>query len=321
MRWGTKIPLPGYQDKVIYSWFDACIGYVSITAQYTDQWEKWWRRPQHVKLYQFIGKDNDVFHSVIFPGSQIGTGEMWTKLHHLSTTDDLTYEGGNFSKSRGIGFFGDSAQQTGIPCDVWRYYLLAHRPETGDTEFTWDSLISSNNYLLLKNVGNFVNRVLKFVNSQHYNNVVPKWTKYHEHSFNIWKQEINGLLAQYIRHLDAVKLRSGLATVLHISRQGNTFLQSNKLNNSLAADKLLKCAAVVGLAINLIHLLASIIAPYMPESAHSINRQLRLNLLPILGYWSADSIKPGHEIGKAEYLFSRIDPKKAEEWRKRFGSE
>jgi len=85
-------------------------------------------------------------------------------------------------------------------------------------------------------------------------------------------------------------------------------------------DKSLKCAAVVGLAINLVHLLASVIAPYIPESAHSINRQLRLNPLPILDYWIADSVKPDHEIGKAEYLFSRIDPKKAEEWRKRFGS-
>jgi methionyl-tRNA synthetase len=85
MKWGTKVPLPGYKEKVIYPWFDACIGYVSITARYTDQWKRWWQNPD-VQLYQFIGKDNVVFHSVIFPGSQIGTGEDWTKLHHLSTT-------------------------------------------------------------------------------------------------------------------------------------------------------------------------------------------------------------------------------------------
>lgn len=127
MKWGTEVPLPDYQEKVIYSWFDACIGYVSMTARYTEQWEKWWRNPE-VKLHQFIGKDNVVYHSVIFPGSQIGTGETWTKLHHLSTTDYLTYEGGKFSKSRDIGVFGDSAQKTGVPSDVWRYYLLSHRP-------------------------------------------------------------------------------------------------------------------------------------------------------------------------------------------------
>jgi methionyl-tRNA synthetase len=85
MKWGTKVPLPGYEEKVIYPWFDACIGYVSITARYTDQWKRWWQNTD-VQLYQFIAKDNVVFHSVIFPGSQIGTGEDWIKLHHLSTT-------------------------------------------------------------------------------------------------------------------------------------------------------------------------------------------------------------------------------------------
>jgi methionyl-tRNA synthetase len=113
MKWGTEVPLPDYYGKAIYSWFDACIGYVSITANYTDEWDKWWHDPEIVKLYQFLGKDNVVYHSVISPATQIGTGDSWTKLHHLSTTEYLTYEGDKFSKSRGIGVFGDSAQKTG----------------------------------------------------------------------------------------------------------------------------------------------------------------------------------------------------------------
>jgi methionyl-tRNA synthetase len=174
MKWGTAVPLPGYEDKVIYSWFDACIGYVSITACYTNQWEKWWRKPDDVELYQFLGKDNVVFHSVIFPATQLGAHDSWTKLHHLSTTDYLTYEGGKFSKGRGIGVFGDSAQKTGVPSDVWRFFLLSVRPETGDSEFSWDSFISANNNLLLKNLGNFVSHMLKFLNSDHYNNTVSR---------------------------------------------------------------------------------------------------------------------------------------------------
>jgi len=239
----------------------------------------------------------------------------------LSLIDYLTYEGGKFSKSRGIGVFGDSAQKTGVPSDVWRYFLLSHRPETSDTEFTWDSFISSNNNVLLKNFGNLVNRVLKFTNSQHYNNVVPNWTEYHEASFDAWKEDVNKLLAQYIRELDAVKIRAALSTVLQLSQLGNLFLQSNKLDNSLAANEPSKCGAVVGLAINLVHLLASVVAPYMPETASAINRQLRMDPLPIPDLWNADSVKPGHTIGKAEYLFSRIKPEKAEDWRKEFGSE
>ncbi|EZF78985.1 methionine-tRNA ligase [Trichophyton soudanense CBS 452.61] len=318
ISWGTRVPLSGYEDKVIYSWFDACIGYVSITARYTDQWKRWWRNPKDVQLYQFIGKDNVIFHSVIFPASQIGTEDTWTKLHHLSTTDYLTYKGGKFSKSRGIGVFGDSAQKTGIPADIWRCFLLSHRPETGDSEFTWDAFVNCNNNLLLKNLGNFVSRVLKFVNSRHYNNIVPNWT---QDSFATFKGEINRLLTQYNRELDAVKIRSAWSTVLQISQQSNGFLQLNRLDNSLAENEPSKCAAVIGIATNTVHLLASLIAPYMPDTANSINAQLRADPLLIPDRWNADSIKPGHEIGRAEHLFTRIKPERADEWRKMYGSD
>ncbi|KAK3988880.1 putative cytosolic methionyl-tRNA synthetase [Cladorrhinum sp. PSN332] len=323
IKWGTPVPssLEGYEEKVIYSWFDACIGYISITANYTDQWEKWWRRPDDVQLYQFMGKDNVVYHTIIFPASKIGTRGPWTKLHHLSTTDYLTYEGGKFSKSRGIGVFGDSAKETEVPSDIWRFYLLYCRPETGDSEFTWDGFISANNNLLLKNLGNFVSRVLKFINSRHYNSVVPDWAQYNEPSFNTFKEEINQLLAQYVQELDGVKLRASLLTALQASQRGNGFLQSNKLDNSLYENEPSKCAAVIGLAINLVHLLASLISPYMPTTATSINAQLRADALPILERWTADTIKPGHEIGLSQHLFSRIKPEMAQEWREKYGSE
>ncbi|KAK4675853.1 hypothetical protein QC764_507035 [Podospora pseudoanserina] len=280
LKWGTPMPtsLEGYEEKLIYS----CIGYVSITANYTDQWEKWWRSRDDVQLYQFMGKDNVVYHSIIFPATKIGTHEPWTKLHHLSTTDYLTYEGGKFSKSRGIGVFGDSARETEVPSDIWRFYLLYCRPETGDSEFTWDGFISANNNLLLKNLGNFVSRVVKFINSRHFNNVVPDWTQYGESFFDAFKADINQLLAQYIQELDGVKLRAGLLTVLQISQRGNGFLQASKLDNSLYETQPAKCAAVIGLAINLVHLLASLISPYMPTTAAAINSQLRANALPIL---------------------------------------
>ena len=320
IKWGTAVPLPDYKDKVIYPWFDACIGYVSITANYTSEWQKWWHNPDDVQLYQFLGKDNVAYHAIMFPGSQIGTRETWTQVHHLASTDYLTYEGGKFSKSRGIGVFGDSAQKTGVPPDVWRYYLLSHRPESGDTEFNWDAFIAANNSTLLNNLGNFVSRVIKFVNSKHYNGIVPDYTKFHDPSFATWKKEVNMLLARYIQELDAVKIRAGIATVLHVSQRGNLFLQANGLNNQLAVTEPLKCAAVIGLAVNLIHLLASIIAPYMPDTSKSMNTQLHADALLIPDLWNSDSIKPGHEIGKPAYLFSTIKAEKGQEWRKLFGS-
>ena len=98
LKWGIPVPRDGYRDKVFYVWFDAPIGYISITANHTDDWESWWKNPDEVRLFQFIGKDNIPFHTVIFPSSLLGSGDNWTLLHHMSSTEYLNYETGKFSK-------------------------------------------------------------------------------------------------------------------------------------------------------------------------------------------------------------------------------
>jgi methionyl-tRNA synthetase len=100
IKWGVPVPLPGYESKVFYVWFDAPIGYLSITGGITEDWEKWWKNPDNVELYQFIGKDNILFHSLMFPCSLIGTGDKYTLVHHLSSTEFLNYEGTKFSKTK-----------------------------------------------------------------------------------------------------------------------------------------------------------------------------------------------------------------------------
>ncbi|MCJ1313448.1 putative methionine--tRNA ligase, cytoplasmic protein rar1 [Agyrium rufum] len=329
LKWGVPVPLDVftseedkevYKSKVFYVWFDACIGYVSITHCYTDDWEKWWKDPENVELYQFIGKDNVPFHSVIFPGCQIGTKENWTQLHHLSSTEYLNYENGKFSKSRGVGVFGNNAKDTGVPPDVWRYYLLKNRPETGDTQFEWKFFIENNNSELLNKLGNFVNRVIKLVNSKIYNSVIPDYTKYTDSEiFSKAKEEVNTLLKQYIEDMETVNLRAGIVTAMLIAQAGNNFLQSNGFDNKLAANEPEKAAAVTGIAINLILLCASVFAPYLPATSQSILDQLQSPFLFIPDVWTADDIKPGHTIGRAKYLFSLIDPKKEDEWRALFG--
>ena len=101
LKWGIPVPKEGYTDKVFYVWFDAPIGYISISANHTDKWEQWWKNPDEVELFQFIGKDNIPFHTVIFPSSLLGSNEPWTMLHHMSSTEYLNYESGKFSKSKG----------------------------------------------------------------------------------------------------------------------------------------------------------------------------------------------------------------------------
>ncbi|CAG8777134.1 16053_t:CDS:2, partial [Acaulospora morrowiae] len=208
LKWGTPVPLEEMKDKVFYVWFDAPIGYLSITANYTKEWEKWWKNPEQVKLYQFMGKDNVPFHTVIFPCTLIGTNEDWTLLHHISTSEYLNYENTKFSKSRNIGVFGTDAKDTGIPVSVWRYYLISSRPETSDSIFTWKEFITKNNTELLANLGNFVNRVMKFTAAK-YNSILPAFTVDHEAEQELIKK-VNTTLTDYIDALENVKLRAGL---------------------------------------------------------------------------------------------------------------
>ncbi|KAJ9148351.1 Methionyl-tRNA synthetase [Pleurostoma richardsiae] len=335
LRWGTPIPkgLPGlsdeeYEDKVFYVWFDACIGYVSITANLTDgddieskNWESWWKNPDEVSLYQFMGKDNVSFHSIIFPGSQLGTREKWTMVHKLSTTEYLNYEGGKFSKSKGVGVFGNSARETGVPPDVWRYYLISRRPESGDAEFMWQEFVDSNNNDLLKNLGNLNQRVLKFCQAK-YESVVPDYTKYSDEYLENHKKEVNAVLKEYLADLEATKLRAGLANVMNLSALGNKLLQDNKLDNRLLAEEPDRCAAVIGTALNQLNLLAAILYPFMPATSAAMFEQLGAEPAPSIPVtWAPASLKPGHKLGTPKLLFSQIPASKVEEWREAFGGE
>ncbi|XP_011622631.1 LOW QUALITY PROTEIN: methionine--tRNA ligase, cytoplasmic [Amborella trichopoda] len=163
LKWGIPVPHEKFKDKVFYVWFDAPIGYIAITSCYTSEWEKWWKAPENVELFQFMGKDNVPFHTVMFPSMLLGTDENWTMMKTISVTEYLNYESGKFSKSKGVGVFGSDAKDTEIPVEVWRYYLLTNRPEVSDTLFTWTDLQAKLNNELLKNLGNFIHRVLSFV--------------------------------------------------------------------------------------------------------------------------------------------------------------
>jgi len=186
LKWGTPVPMDGFRDKVFYVWFDAPIGYVSITATYCgDKWKAWWKPSEYfvdddsvpdVELVQFMGKDNVPFHTIIFPACQIGSMKPWTMMNSISVTEYLNYEDGKFSKSRGIGVFGNDAKETGIPVEVWRYYLLSMRPESQDSVFQWDDFAAKSNAELNDNLGNFVNRTLKFIFAR-FDATVPGTTK------------------------------------------------------------------------------------------------------------------------------------------------
>ena len=177
LKWGIPVPKAGFEDKVFYVWFDAPIGYISITKCFTDltgtDWKNWWLEQSDVELFQFIGKDNIPFHTVIFPCSLIASGKDWVKLHHISSSEYLNYESGKFSKSKGIGVFGSDAKDSGIPADMWRFYIFYNRPEKNDALFTWKDFQERVNSELVGNLCNLINRTLTFV-SRYYNGVIPQ---------------------------------------------------------------------------------------------------------------------------------------------------
>ena len=333
LRWGVPIPnVEGlseedYRNKVFYVWFDACIGYVSITRNYTDgddtsgtNWEQWWRNPDNVTYFQFMGKDNVSFHSIVFPASQLGTHLNWTKVHRISATEYLNYENGKFSKSRGVGVFGNSAKDTGIDPDIWRFYLLSRRPETSDSEFQWEEFVSTNNNELLKNLGNLVQRVLKFCAAK-MDSVVPA-ASYTDDVIDEHKKQANEILSAYIEHLEATKLRQGVQDILGMSSLGNKFLQDNKLDNRLLTEEPERCHAIIRVALSHIQLLAGILSPYMPGTSEAILRQLGLGPEPsIPDTWDFASIPDGHRIGEPQPLFAIIPAAKVDEWRLAYGGE
>ncbi|MFA5106303.1 MAG: methionine--tRNA ligase [Candidatus Micrarchaeia archaeon] len=302
LKWGVPVPLKGWEDKVFYVWFDAPIGYISITANYTEKWKEWWLNPQGVELYQFMGKDNVPFHTVIFPSTLMGTGKDWTLLHHISTTEFLNYEGGKFSKSRGVGVFGNDAVASGIAPDVWRYYLLTNRPEKMDTNFTWKDFGEKANNELLANLGNLVNRTMVFTQRE-FAGVVPEPKLSGEDRKFVESQK--AILENAGNLLEKAQIKEALHQIMHAGKQANAYFQANEPWKAAKEDRE-KCQSTIYVLLNQVHDLAIAISPYLPNTARSIFAQLGAKQ----GKWGdigSLAIKPGHRLGKPEILFRKIE--------------
>lgn len=331
LKWGVPVPHEKFKDKVFYVWYDAPIGYISITACYTPDWEKWWKNPEDVELYQFMGKDNVPFHTVMFPSTLLGTGENWTLMKSISVTEYLNYEAGKFSKSKGIGVFGNDAKDTNIPVEVWRYYLLTNRPEVSDTLFTWADLQAKLNSELLSNLGNFVNRVLSFIakpSDQGYGSVIPDAPQAEAHPLTkALAEKVGKHVDQYVEAMEKVKLKQGLKTAMAISSDGNAYLQESQFWKLYKEDQP-ACAVVMRTAAGLVYLLACLLEPFMPSFSLEVLKQLNMPQLQVsLSDENGDlekirilwNILPaGHKIGKPEPLFKELKDEEMEFYREKF---
>ncbi|XP_030230287.1 methionine--tRNA ligase, cytoplasmic isoform X1 [Gadus morhua] len=325
LKWGTPVPHPDFKDKVFYVWFDAPIGYLSITANYTDQWEKWWKNPEQVELYNFMAKDNVPFHSVVFPSSLLGAQDNYTLVNHLVATEYLNYEDTKFSKSRGVGVFGDMAKDTGVPSDVWRFYLLYVRPEGQDSAFSWADMALKNNSELLNNLGNFINRAGMFV-TKFFEGCVPAMELLAEDKTLL--AQVGWELRQYISLMDKVKIRDGLKHILNISRHGNQYIQINEPWKKIKGgdQDRQRAGTVTGVSVNIACLLSVLLQPYIPTTSRTIREQLNapaacVSTMLHAGGSFVCSLPAGHAIGTVSPLFQKLEADHIEALKKKFGGQ
>ncbi|XP_055861016.1 methionine--tRNA ligase, cytoplasmic-like [Biomphalaria glabrata] len=318
LKWGTPVPLEGYTDKVFYVWFDAPIGYISITANYTSEWKQWWKNPQQIEMYNFLGKDNVPFHSVIFPACLLGTNDGYSVVNHMVATEYLNYEDTKFSKSRNSGVFGDQAEVTGIQADIYRFYLLFVRPESQDTAFSWDDFLLKNNSELLNNLGNFINRALMFLHNN-FKGIVQEMSVTDEDVELL--AQITNQLKGYISNLEACRLRDGIRNILTISRLGNQYMQVTKpwVLSKGSPEEIKRAGSVIALCANVACLLSVLLQPYMPTTSAVIQQQLQAPAsVNYIGGEFVPMLQPGHQIGQPSPLFQKLESATMSELKAKF---
>jgi methionyl-tRNA synthetase len=315
LQWGIPVPKQNYENKVFYVWFDAPIGYISITANLTDQWEQWWKNPKGVKLVQFIGKDNIPFHTVIFPCSLIGSGESWTLLHSMSSSEYLNYESGKFSKSKGIGVFGTDAVGSGIPADVWRFFLFYNRPERADSLFTWKDFQEKVNGELIGNLANLVNRTFTFVN-RYFDGRLPAVAEPaagSDASQKFWR-EVEQAEEEILNSLERIDLRNALRRIFALSSIGNKRFQDEEPWKVVKKDRDSTSELVRDL-VYLIRDLAVLIRPYLPDTADKINSFLGLERP---GTDQLGVLSGIEAVKEPELLFRKLEDEEIEKFKKKF---
>jgi len=317
LRWGVPVPLKGYEDKVFYVWFDAPIGYISIAKHMIKGWNAWWLNDS-VRLYQFMAKDNIPFHTILFPAALIGAKRNYALLYHIDSTEYLNYEDGKFSKSLKQGVFGDDAVSTGIPPDVWRYYLLTNRPENSDTQFSWKDFQEKNNNELLANLGNFVNRTLVFIKNN-FDSIIPG-----EEMIEKDRQLINhidGQIDKISGLMENVKIKDSLRETMHITKLANQYFQENEPWVLIKTDRK-RCGTVINVCANIIKNMAVVIMPFLPFTSSEIFRQLNIDRKEYEKYgWGSSlalSMKKGHKISDPKPLFRKLEDKEIDALRNKF---
>ncbi|MBQ5637961.1 MAG: methionine--tRNA ligase subunit beta, partial [Alistipes sp.] len=303
LDWGIPVPVEGAEGKVLYVWFDAPIGYISATKDLTPDWEKYWKS-EDTKLVHFIGKDNIVFHCIVFP-SMLKAHGGYILPENVPSNEFLNLEGDKISTSRNWAIWlHEYLEEFPGKEDVLRYVLCANAPETKDNDFTWKDFQARNNSELVAILGNFVNRAL-VLTQKYYNGVVPacgELTDYDRETI----AELQSIKASLEHNIETYHFREALKDAMNFARIGNKYLADTEPWKVVKTDPE-RVKTILYLALQITANTAIAIEPFMPFSAKKMLSMLAVEKYSWEQMGQMDLVAAGHTIGKPELLFEKIE--------------
>lgn len=310
LDWGIPVPVKGGEGKVLYVWFDAPIGYISSTKEWAERegknWEDYWK-DENTKLVHFIGKDNIVFHCIIFPSMLKAHGD-YILPHNVPANEFLNLEGNKLSTSKNWAvWLHEYLEEFPNQQDVLRYTLTANAPESKDNDFTWNDFQAKNNNELVAIFGNFINRVVVLTH-KYFDGIVPEPNEFSEIDEDTLAA-IKDFPASIGKSIERYRFREGSQELMNLARLGNKYLADEEPWKKIKVDEE-RVKTIMFVALQISAALAVVSEPFLPFTSTKLNSILQLEHLAWNNVSEKDTlITSGHEIGKAELLFSKIEDK------------
>jgi methionyl-tRNA synthetase len=304
LEWGVPVPVEGANGKVLYVWFDAPIGYISATKELLpDSWKDYWMDKES-RLIHFIGKDNIVFHCIIFPAMLMEHGNFII-ADNVPANEFLNLEGDKISTSRNWAvWLHEYLTEFKDKQDVLRYTLCANAPETKDNDFTWKDFQTRNNSELVAILGNFVNRTL-VLTQKYYNGIVPKAEIYTKDDLAVLS-EIERAPTTISQPLEQFKFRDGLSAMMNLARVGNKYLADTEPWKLIKTDEE-RVKTILNVSLQICASLSIVMEPFMPFSAAKLRKMLNFKGFDWKSAAKTNLLSDGHQMGEAVLLFDKIE--------------
>ncbi len=307
LDWGVKVPIPGTEGKVLYVWFDAPIGYISATREWAQihgtDWEVWWKA-KGTRLIHFIGKDNIVFHCIIFPSILINEG-TFILPDNVPAFEFMNLEGDKISTSRNWAvWLHEYLKEFPGKQDVLRYALTTNAPETKDNDFTWKDFQARNNSELLAIFGNFINRTL-VLTDKFFGNKVPEITEMNDYDQRI-VEETATFPDRIGRMLENFHFRDSLSEMMNLARMGNKYLTDSEPWKLIKTDES-RVKTILNIALQLCANLSVLCEPFLPFTAIRIRQMMNLPSLKWEDAGRMNILVSGHPLNRSFYLFEKIE--------------